>query len=97
MNGFHQPSHPSLLRTILAVNAQALRLCDEVTAPSAPRELDDRFSDGIGLVSTRLSEFSERFLSLLIQPDRNRFLHLVNVSQLYDVTASGSQLGRPVS
>jgi hypothetical protein len=35
--GFHQTGHSSLLGTILAVNAQAPRLCDQVTALSAPR------------------------------------------------------------
>ena len=44
----------------------------------APRELDDSFSDGLGLASTRPGEFAECFLGLLIQPDRNRLLHLVD-------------------
>jgi len=33
---------------------------------SAPRKLDDSFSDGIGLASTRPSEFAKSFLGLLI-------------------------------
>jgi hypothetical protein len=35
--GFHQTGHATLLRTILANNAQALRLSDKVAALPAPR------------------------------------------------------------
>jgi hypothetical protein len=62
-----------------------LRLCDHVTALSALSELGDCFSDAIGLVSTRLGEFAERFLGLLMKPERSRLLHLVTASQLHDV------------
>jgi hypothetical protein len=69
-----------------------LRLCDHVTALSALRELGDCFSDAIGLVSTRLGEFAERLLGLLMKPERSRLLHLVTASQLHDLL-SVSQLG----
>src|SRR5712692_10492715 len=82
--GFHQPRHATLLCTIIAIEAQPFGFSRKITASTSSSQLDDCFSHGLRLATTRPRQGSQRFLSLFIQPDRNRLLHREIVSQLYD-------------